>query len=204
MIARRLVHFIQRRERLSGCFEDDSFEAIVAELNQDPNLLNLLLEEYKRETWHKKRPESVGSVPCTSLKELGRVSRKSDEKMLILCGWFHEDGGLRGYCAYCGVEIDIHEMEIEHVVPRVRGGTESLDNLVPACPDCNDEKGELGTEEFLIKLGCNSEQVEKMMVEWNERFEIRASTQAVWAHRLSEAQLERLGLTQGSNDKGVT
>jgi 5-methylcytosine-specific restriction endonuclease McrA len=41
-------------------------------------------------------------------------------------------------CAYCGVTGDL---EIEHVVPISRGGQHCLSNIVPACHDCNSNKG---------------------------------------------------------------
>ena len=40
-------------------------------------------------------------------------------------------------------------MEIEHVVPRSRGGTDSLNNLVLACHECNQAKGNLILSEYL-------------------------------------------------------
>jgi 5-methylcytosine-specific restriction endonuclease McrA len=45
-----------------------------------------------------------------------------------------------GHCAYCGKEIAIKEMEIDHLKPRIAGGTDDFDNLMPACRDCNNYK----------------------------------------------------------------
>lgn len=42
-----------------------------------------------------------------------------------------------GRCVYCGDPADT----IDHVIPRSKGGTDDLDNLVPACRDCNSRKG---------------------------------------------------------------
>ena len=41
-----------------------------------------------------------------------------------------------GLCAYCGKEAE----EIDHVIPLSRGGTNSIDNIVPCCAKCNDLK----------------------------------------------------------------
>ncbi|HRW94176.1 MAG TPA: HNH endonuclease, partial [Thermotogota bacterium] len=42
-------------------------------------------------------------------------------------------------CAYCGAENV--PLEIEHIVPRSKGGSNRLDNLTIACRSCNQEKG---------------------------------------------------------------
>lgn len=52
----------------------------------------------------------------------------------------------KGCCIYCGRK---GKMEVEHVVPKSKGGTDSLNNLVLACHDCNQAKGNLSLVEFL-------------------------------------------------------
>ncbi len=37
-------------------------------------------------------------------------------------------------CAYCGEEGN---MQWEHIVPKSRGGPDSIDNMVQSCPKCN-------------------------------------------------------------------
>jgi 5-methylcytosine-specific restriction endonuclease McrA len=49
-------------------------------------------------------------------------------------------------CAYCGAEEV--PLEIEHIVPRSRGGTDRVSNLTLACRRCNQAKGNLTAEEF--------------------------------------------------------
>jgi hypothetical protein len=46
-------------------------------------------------------------------------------------------------CAYCGVhEDDVGAtLTVDHHRPRARGGADDIDNLVYACPRCNDHKG---------------------------------------------------------------
>lgn len=45
-----------------------------------------------------------------------------------------------GYtCQYCGKQS--HDLTIDHVVPRSRGGAHSWENLVSACKPCNHRKG---------------------------------------------------------------
>lgn len=50
-------------------------------------------------------------------------------------------------CAYC----DRKGEEVEHLVPRSRGGSNRISNLVWSCRKCNDLKDNLTLEEFLAK-----------------------------------------------------
>ena len=47
-------------------------------------------------------------------------------------------------CVYCGSEAE----EIDHVIPRANGGTNSTYNLVASCRSCNEKKSNLTREEF--------------------------------------------------------
>lgn len=42
-----------------------------------------------------------------------------------------------GRCVYCGKPA----VSQDHIVPMIRGGTHSADNVVPACISCNSSKG---------------------------------------------------------------
>ena len=44
-------------------------------------------------------------------------------------------------CQYCGCKPGSHELTIDHVVPRSRGGKGTWENCVLACVDCNRRKG---------------------------------------------------------------
>ena len=50
-------------------------------------------------------------------------------------------------CAYCGAENV--SLEVDHIVPRSHGGSDSLSNLTLACHTCNQRKGNRPVEEFL-------------------------------------------------------
>ena len=49
-------------------------------------------------------------------------------------------------CAYCGKEHT--PFEVEHIVPKSRGGSNRVSNLCIACHDCNQKKGSLTAAEF--------------------------------------------------------
>jgi 5-methylcytosine-specific restriction endonuclease McrA len=45
-------------------------------------------------------------------------------------------------CQYCGVKLPQRELQLEHVIPRSRGGQTSWENCVAACADCNQQKAD--------------------------------------------------------------
>lgn len=52
----------------------------------------------------------------------------------------------QGYrkCHYCGIRLTWRgkgKLTADHVIPRSSGGTDRRKNLVPACYDCNQAKG---------------------------------------------------------------
>ena len=53
-----------------------------------------------------------------------------------------------GHCAYCGKEITIKEMEVDHVIPQRYHGTDDMDNLMPSCHTCNHYKRANSLENF--------------------------------------------------------
>jgi len=47
-------------------------------------------------------------------------------------------------CEYCHLHQDdspLAALHVEHIIPKVHGGTDDLDNLALACIDCNLHKG---------------------------------------------------------------
>jgi len=52
-------------------------------------------------------------------------------------------------CVYCGKK----GKEIEHIVPKSKGGTNSIHNLTLSCRECNIKKGTLTLKEFAKKIG---------------------------------------------------
>lgn len=45
-------------------------------------------------------------------------------------------------CVYCDDVLDSNEVTYDHVMPRVRGGKHSWDNVALACKECNSTKGD--------------------------------------------------------------
>ena len=66
-----------------------------------------------------------------------------------------------GHCAYCGCEIEIKDMQVDHIVPKYSNnemwhkgkiGTDEISNLNPSCRMCNYYKGMGSLEQFREKL----------------------------------------------------
>jgi len=49
-------------------------------------------------------------------------------------------------CVYCGVTNV--PLQVEHIVPKARGGSNRVSNLTLACESCNQKKGTMTAEEF--------------------------------------------------------
>lgn len=53
----------------------------------------------------------------------------------------HQSIIAEGYCHYCrGFTPDV--LEVDHLIPWSRGGSDDVENLVPACWRCNQEKSD--------------------------------------------------------------
>jgi len=62
---------------------------------------------------------------------------------------FNRDGWR---CQYCGTKLNAHTVEVEHVMPRSRGGPTSWLNCVTACKACNKRKLNMTPEEAGMPL----------------------------------------------------
>ncbi len=102
-------------------------------------------------------------VPVTGfVQELVRFDMQQAMGNPDIQGVEYQQGTLAGYelreyllekwgrkCAYCGIEnIPI---QIEHIHPKARGGSNRVTNLTLACRCCNESKGAQPVEAFLAK-----------------------------------------------------
>lgn len=55
---------------------------------------------------------------------------------------------MEGHCAYCGCEIDLQTMQVDHITPLRKGGLDTLGNMWPACRSCNHYKHTLTVQQF--------------------------------------------------------
>jgi len=55
-------------------------------------------------------------------------------------------------CQYCGHKYDRKDLNLDHVIPRDRGGETSWENIVCSCVPCNSRKGNRTPHEAGLKL----------------------------------------------------
>lgn len=98
-------------------------------------------------------------LPITSV--FVEVASFDTQKMVNpeISGVEYQQGELEGYeireyllekynrtCAYCG-KSNV-PLQVEHIIPTSRGGSDRVSNLTIACRKCNQEKGDKTAEEF--------------------------------------------------------
>lgn len=55
-------------------------------------------------------------------------------------------------CAYCGNIFPKEKLNIDHIIPKDKGGLTTWDNIVTSCIDCNNKKGNRTPEGAGMKL----------------------------------------------------
>jgi len=97
-----------------------------------------------------------------SITRISYENAKFDTQLIRnpeISGIEYQQGLLKGYevreyllekynrkCVYCG-RSNI-PLEVEHIIPKSRGGTDRIDNLAIACRECNERKANMTAEEF--------------------------------------------------------
>lgn len=79
-----------------------------------------------------------------------------------------------GHCAYCGINITIKQMQVDHVKPLYRNdtdatlydwgverGTNDIDNLLPSCSRCNKWKSTYTLEQFRSVIETSINRLER-------------------------------------------
>lgn len=62
-----------------------------------------------------------------------------------------------GHCYYCGAPLGSKtEFTTDHILPKVAGGTDAIENLAPTCRTCNTVKGAKSLEEFRTRCAMRS------------------------------------------------
>src|SRR5689334_20867491 len=81
--------------------------------------------EYKEEHFHSSR----ATLPCPSVIRLHYLIRRPRTSVkLSRREIFRRDNYI---CQYCGIQT--HDLTIDHIIPRHRGGQHTWENLVSAC-----------------------------------------------------------------------
>jgi len=83
-------------------------------------------------------------------------------------------------CQYCGRTPPAVVLELDHVIPKIKGGPDRIDNYITACFDCNRGKGKHKLDSIPPGVGNNLELLKE------KRLQLRAF------NRLIEKQEEDL------------
>lgn len=58
-----------------------------------------------------------------------------------------------GRCIYCGHELTVSNMTVDHIIPKSAGGGDAETNLIACCKECNAKKADQALGVFLLQKG---------------------------------------------------
>lgn len=87
----------------------------------------------RNQRWCSQQPQ--GKDCCYYLRR--HLLKKRKYRRSVIAVLIERDGA---YCRFCGITSRLTK---DHYVPRSRGGSDHLSNLIILCHDCNRKKGDL-------------------------------------------------------------
>lgn len=87
-------------------------------------------------------------------KKAGRAMFKAFERSKVFDKY-------ESHCAYCGQRIAFDKFQVDHLKPKMRGGTDDISNLMPACARCNRWKATYSIEEFREEIALQVERLRR-------------------------------------------
>lgn len=122
--------------------------------DQDGNFASFNFGEWQNLSDREPHPESIRTVSMKIriprvivLAVFDKLPRK--EVKFTRHNVFERD---RNTCQYCGKKFDRKDLNLDHVVPRDRGGPTSWENIVCSCIPCNTRKSNRTPHEAGIRL----------------------------------------------------
>jgi len=130
-----------------------SLRSAVRNAENQPSLLKLIKKLVVKKK--KKIPTVNTIVEKCSMTDRG--SRKNIPKAVRIALWEEHftDDNAKGICKVCNCEIKISNFEAGHIVSWAKGGSDSLNNLLPVCSLCNKSMGTENLLEFKEKYFAN-------------------------------------------------
>ena len=107
-------------------------------------LVNMRLREFMGDLFHSRLVTARTDIPRRTDIEAPIPYRKQKHVLF---------GRQEGRCGGCKVEFLFRIMEVDHVVPRSRGGSDHPENLQLLCPNCNRVKGDRDMAYLVARLG---------------------------------------------------
>jgi 5-methylcytosine-specific restriction endonuclease McrA len=133
-------------------------EAMRRWRERNPEIRRERDREYKR-TAHERRGAEIDAIKAEWLRAHPEVRRAKDqgyrarkraaEGSFTAKDWLALVEQHGGRCAYRG---EPGPLEPDHRTPLSRGGSNYIDNILPACRRCNAEKHQMTEEEFRARL----------------------------------------------------
>lgn len=80
-------------------------------------------------------------------------------------------GKQSGHCNACQQEMPFKVFEVDHIVPRVKGGKDNIENLQLLCTNCNKRKGSMDNDEFIKKIREEMREKQREMEKQLKRME---------------------------------
>ena len=105
--------------------------------------------------------EAIGNVMREQKQEITGARRRKSLSKDMRREVYEMYGG---HCAYCGREIDIKEMQVDHVQSVYLGGEDERSNYRPACRSCNFYKSTMSVEGLREQLGLIAGRLEKLFI----------------------------------------
>lgn len=98
--------------------------------------------------YHREHPE-VGLARGNNY----RARRRAAEGFFTPAEWLALVALYGGRCAYCG---EVGALEPDHRTPLARGGSNAIENIIPACRRCNARKHLMTEAEYRARLASES------------------------------------------------
>jgi len=105
--------------------------------------------------------EAIGNVMREQKQEITGARRRKSLSKDMRREVYEMYGG---HCAYCGREIDIKEMQVDHVQSVYLGGEDERSNYRPACRSCNFYKSTMSVDGLREQLGLIAGRLEKLFI----------------------------------------
>lgn len=146
---------IEKTEIISELQDEiKSLRSAVRNAENQPSLLKLIKKLVVKK---RKKIPTVNTIIVEKCSMTDRGSRKNIPKAVRIALWEEHftDDNAKGVCKVCNCEIKISNFEAGHIVSWAKGGSDTLNNLLPVCSLCNKSMGTENLLEFKEKYFAN-------------------------------------------------